>query len=131
VLIPKHQGGTITYSKNRWRQSGGGFVQNYLKIFAQEGIGRPDLEIDSDIDSLTKFLKKRLPEGIEVPDIKAALVFSHPEIKIQADEAPSATIPARKLKEMIRKEAKGKPISPDIVAMVQNAITPEEAEEND
>ena len=44
VLMPRHQAGRITYdeNKNRWRQKGGNF---YLKIFAQENLGRPDLEI--------------------------------------------------------------------------------------
>ena len=68
VLIPKHQRGTITYRKNRWKQSGGGIIQNYLKIFAQEGIGRPDLEIESDTEGIEKYLGKRL-EGTEIPEI--------------------------------------------------------------
>jgi hypothetical protein len=126
VMIPKHQRGTITYRKNRWRQSGGGFIQNYLKIFAQEGIGRPDLEIESDIDGLTKYLEKNLPEGTDIPNIQAALIFSHPEIDIQADDAPAPTLPAKKLKDMIRKEAKGKPISAEIVSLVQNSINPDD-----
>jgi hypothetical protein len=126
VLIPKHQRGTITYSKNRWRQSGGGFVQNYLKIFAQEGIGRPDLEIESDINGLSKFIKKNISDGTEVPEIQAALIFSDPSIDIQADEAPVPTLPAKKLKDFIRKTAKGKPISPEIVSNIQNAIDPPE-----
>ena len=124
VFIPKHQRGTITYRKNRWHQSGGGFIQNYLKIFAQEGIGRPDLEIESDIDGLTKYLTKNLPEGTEIPEIQAALIFSHPDIDIQADEAPAPTLPAKKLKDMIRKTAKAKPISPETVTLVQSVIGP-------
>jgi hypothetical protein len=124
VLIPKHQRGKITYSKNRWRQSGGGFIQNYLKIFAQEGIGRPDLEIESDIEGLKKFLKKNLPEETEIPEIQAALIFSNPNIDIQADDAPSPTLPAKKLKDLIRRTAKSKPVSPEIVTIIQNAIDP-------
>jgi hypothetical protein len=124
VLIPKHQRGTITYSKNRWRQSGGGFIQNYLKIFAQEGIGRPDLEIESDIDGLKKFLGKNIPDHIEIPEIQAALIFSDPNIDIQADEAPAPTISAKKLKDLIRKTAKGKPIPLETVLMIQDAIDP-------
>ena len=124
VLIPKHQRGTITYSKNRWRQSGGGFIQNYLKIFAQEGIGRPDLEIESDLDGLTKFLRKKLIEGTEIPEIQAALVFSNPDIDIQADDAPYLTLPTKKLKDQIRKIAKEKSLTPEIVSLIQNAIDP-------
>lgn len=126
VLIPKHQRGTITYRKNRWRQSGGGFIQNYLKIFAQEGIGRPDLEIESDIEGLTKFLRKNTLEGTEIPEIHAALIFSHPDIDIQADEAPVLTLPTKKLKDQIRKTAKAKSLTPEIVSIIQNAIDPKD-----
>lgn len=124
VLLPKHQRGTITYRKNRWRQSGGGFLQNYLKIFAQEGIGRPDLEIESEIEGLKKLLRKILPEETEVPDIQAALVFSNPEVEIQVEDAPAPTLTAKKLKEFMRTTAKQKPISIEIVQQIQKAINP-------
>ena len=124
VLIPKHQRGKITYRKNRWRQSGGGFLQGYLRIFAQEGLGRPDLEIESEVAVLTKFLRKQLPETYELPEIRAALVFGHPEIDIQADEAPSPTLSAKKLKDFIRKEVKEKPIPMTDVKIIQDVIAP-------
>lgn len=126
VLIPKHQRGTITYRKNRWKQSGGGIIQNYLKIFAQEGIGRPDLEIESDIESVNKILAKNLPDGIEIPEIQAALIFSNPEVDIQADDAPNPTLPAKKLKDMIRKAAKENSLSPEIYIQIQDVIDPPE-----
>jgi len=128
VLLPKHQRGTITYQKNRWRQSGGGFAQTYLKIFAQEGIGRPDLEIESDIEGFRKFLKKVLSEETEIPDIQAALVFSNPDVNIQADDAPTPTLTANKLKDFIRSSAKQKPISAGMVQQIQNAIHPHSEE---
>ena len=124
VLIPKHQRGKITFNKGRWRQKGGGFIQNYLKIFAQEGIGRPDLEIESDIDGLTKFLRKNLPDDTEIPTIRAALIFSNPEIEIDADNATVPTLPAKKLKDLIRKTAKENALSSDIVSTIQGAINP-------
>jgi len=128
VLIPKHQRGTITYRKNRWKQSGGGIIQSYLKIFAQEGIGRPDLEIQSDTEGMEKYLKKQLPDDTEIPEIQAALVFSHPEVDIQVEDAPAPTLTAKKLKDMIRKKAKEKHISPEIVTLIQNIIDPPEGE---
>lgn len=131
VLIPKHQRGKITYSKNRWRQSGGGFVQNYLKIFAQEGIGRPDLEIESEIEGLTKFLRKRMSDGFELPEINAALIFSNPEIDLQADDAPYPTISAKKLKDLIRKTTKASPLSPEVYLPIQNIIAPPDEYESE
>ncbi|MBU0511973.1 MAG: hypothetical protein KKD28_13985 [Chloroflexi bacterium] len=121
TLIPKHQRGTVTYSKNRWRQKGGGVFLAYLKIFAQEGIGRPDLELESEVDALKRYLAKKLPD-LELPPIQAALVFTHPEADIQVDEAPAPTLPMKKLKDFIRKSAKGKPISSETVQAIQDVL---------
>ena len=41
VILPYQQAGTAYYEKNRWRIKGGGFMQTYMQIFGQEGIGRP------------------------------------------------------------------------------------------
>jgi len=121
VINTKHQRGTITYQKNRWRQKGGGFFFAYLKAFAQEGIGRPDLEIESDIEGLEKYLRKRLP-ALELPPIQAVLVFFHPEVELQVDGAPAPTLPANKLKDFIRKVAKGKSLNPEIAQAIQGAL---------
>ena len=121
TLIPKHQGGTVTYSKNRWRQKSGGIFQAYLKIFAQEGLGRPDLELESEREALQRYLAKNLPD-LELPPIQAALVFTHPEVDIQVDGAPAPTIPMKKLKDFVRKTAKAKSISGDTVQIIQDAL---------
>jgi hypothetical protein len=118
TLHPKTQRGTITYNKNRWRQRGGGFLQGYLRIFAQEGIGRPDLEIESDVDGLNKYFIRNLPD-LDLPPIQSALVFFHPEIDLQVEDAPTPTLFAKKLKDFIRKEAKEKPLSSDIIEKIQ------------
>jgi hypothetical protein len=118
TLHPKTQRGTITYHKNRWRQRGGGFLQGYLRIFAQEGIGRPDLEIESDVDGMNKYFKRNLPD-LDLPPIQSALVFFHPEIDLQVEDAPTPTLFAKKLKDFIRKEAKEKPLSSDIIEKIQ------------
>ncbi len=122
VLIPKHQRGTITYSKNRWRKRGGGILSLYMSLFAQEGLGRPDLEIASETDALLRQLKKRLPEEYEPPAIEAALVFTHPEVDIQTNETPNPTLPAKKLKDYLRKAAKEKPISTTDVQTIKDAL---------
>src|SRR3990170_5583265 len=107
VLLPRHQRGTISYEKGRWRQKGGNL---YLKIFAQEGLGRPDLEIQGEVASVERFLNKIFPEE-EKQQVQAALVFTNDKTEVQADNAPSPTLHARKLKDFIRKTAKNKPIS--------------------
>ena len=96
TLFPKHQRGTITYQKNRWRQKGGGIMQGYLRLFAQEGIGRPGLEIESDISRLDKFFQKKFPQ-MEPPGLNASLVFFHPDVVLDVDDAPNPTLFSKKL----------------------------------
>jgi len=122
VLIPKYQRGTITYTKKRWRKRGGGILSVYMSLFAQEGLGRPDIEIISETDALQRQLKKQLPDDYEFPPIEAALVFTHPEVDIQVDDAPHPTLTAKKLKDYLRKVAKEKPISASDVATIKDAL---------
>src|SRR5512139_3605400 len=52
LLMPYHQRGQVVFKKKRWQMSGGGFLQSYMRIFGQEGLGRPDVEINSESRSL-------------------------------------------------------------------------------
>jgi len=121
VLIPKSQRGKIFYQKNRWRQKGGGLKLAYLKLFAQEGIGRPDLEIESEKTGVKRMLDDKLPD-FELPPIQAALVFTHPEVEVEVEDAPSPTLHALQLKDFIRKKAKSDPLSIEKVKTIQDAI---------
>lgn len=122
VLLPRHQRGKISYEKGRWRQKGGNL---YLKIFAQEGIGRPDLEIASEVDSANQYLAKFF-SGDEKPEVQAALVFTNDRAEVQADNAPVPTLHIKKLKDFIRKNAKSKPVSLDKVKVIQESLEPQE-----
>jgi len=122
VLLPRHQRGLITYERGRWRQKGGGLGLFYLKLFAQEGLGRPDLDVQGEIEALQRHLQKALPEA-ELPPIQAALVFTNELAKIEADDAPIPTLPVRKLKEFIRKQAKERRLSAEKVGALQSALS--------
>jgi hypothetical protein len=125
VLKPQHQRGVISYERGRWRQRGGGLALQYLKIFAQEGLGRPDMEVLQEIERIQKYLDKALPEET-VPPIRAALVFTHPDVQIEMPEdaqPPAETVPLGKLKDLIRKSAKAKSLSQEKNKLVTDALT--------
>lgn len=127
ILMPRHQRGVISYAKGRWHQKGGNL---YLKIFAQESLGRPDLEVAGEIESLQKLLKEKLPEE-KIPPIQTALVFTHPktEVKISDEENPPAeTVLLDKLKNVVRKVGKANPLSQERIIMIQDAIGPQVSE---
>jgi hypothetical protein len=122
VLLPYYQRGTMTYENSRWRQRGGNL---YLKLFAQEGLGRPEAEVAAEVDHMQSFLSKRLPEGSVVPPVQAAMVFTNPKAVINIPEGtvlPAEAVTLKELKEVIRKAGKGKALTPEKAKMVQEAI---------
>jgi hypothetical protein len=122
VLIPRHQQGKITFEKGRWKQKGG-FMLSYMKLFAQESIGRPDLEIGAEIETVNRFLASKLPETT-LPAIQAALLFSNPKAEVDAPDAPFPTLPMDKLKKTIRNYSKEKEVrlAPEKAAAIQDAL---------
>jgi len=129
VLMPRTQSGTISFSKGRYRQKGGNL---YLKIFAQESLGRPDLEVLAEVDKIRKYLNKKLGEEAELPAINTALIFTHPKVTVlqpeDEGELPAEMITLDKLKDTIRKaaKAKGSGLAPGKFDELQTAIAPGE-----
>ncbi len=124
ILMPRHQRGKITVSRGRWKHSGGGFMQTYLKLFGQEGLGRPDLEMQNEIENLNKFLTKRLPD-VELPDVQGALIFTNDTVELEIseqDSPPAPTLYLSKLKDYMRKAAKNKPVSLEKVQLIQESL---------
>jgi hypothetical protein len=124
TILPYFQRGTITYEKNRWKQRGGGLGLAYLKIFAQEGLGRPDLDSKSDIDKLTEFFTQSM--GTDIPEVKSVLIFTDKRVDLRVEEAPIPTMAAEDLKEFIRKQAKENPMPGDLLASTKSILPKEE-----
>jgi hypothetical protein len=129
AILPYYQRGTITFDKGRWRQKGGGAMYGYLKIFAQESLGRPDLDVAAEIENIQAFLKKKLPAEMfppeSLPPVQAALVFTNDRatIDIPADATPPAeTVMLKDLKQLVRKGEKGKGLSPERIKVIEDAL---------
>jgi hypothetical protein len=126
ILMPRNQKGRIMFSNGRWKQKGGNM---YLKIFAQEGLGRPDIDLSAETDKMNQFFSKNLPEGSEIPPMRAALVFTDPKTVIdipEGAEVPAATVSIKDLKETVRKSGKGKSLTP-VAAQQITALFPAES----
>ena len=128
IIEAYYQRGTIVYEGNKWKQKGGGVLLGYLKIFAQEGLGRPELDVKTDTDSLAEALKKALGEGQEIPPIHTVLIFTDARAEIKADDAPIPTIKIEQLKELIRKTAKQNPFPTTEIKRI-TAVLPDESVE--
>ena len=121
VIFPFYQRGIITYENGRWRQRGGGLFLAYMRLFAQEGLGRIEWQIQGELDALKRFLKEKVDEEL-LDEVQAVLVFTNEQAVVDADDAPYPTIPLKKLKETIKKAVKSTPLSLPKAKAVQDAI---------
>jgi hypothetical protein len=120
VIMPFHQAGKIKFDKNRWRQVGGGFRMWYMRVFAQESIGRPDIDAPAESAAVNRFIEKKLP-NLDIPEANIAMVFTSDKADLEVDDAPILTLPLKELKNTIRKSAKTKPLSPEQIQEI-NAL---------
>ena len=124
VLLPYHQRGQMIFQKKRWQMKGGGFLQGYMRIFGQEGIGRPELDAEGETSAVRKYLAKQMEEA-EVPEVNAMLVFTSDDVEIEAADSPIPALKAKQIKDFFRQRAKEKPIGQMQLAAVKAAL-PEE-----
>jgi hypothetical protein len=121
VLMPYHQRGVLTYSRNRWRMSGGGVFQGYMRIFGQESLGRPELEVESEMRGVRQALEKTMPEN-EIPEIHGALIFTSESVEIRAEAAPMPALKLKQLKDFMRQKAKERTAGPAVLERVRDAL---------
>jgi len=110
ALLPYHQRGKILYEKNRWKLKGGGFLQGYMRIFGQEGLGRPDLDAENEVNTLKKFFAGKMDEA-DIPEIKPLLIFTTDDVELEAGESPIAAVKLKQLKEFMRQGGKNRTLS--------------------
>jgi hypothetical protein len=124
IFHPYHQRGKVTYYKNRWRLTGGGFMQAYMTIFGQEGIGRPDAEISNEIELMKRFFSRQLTE-LEIPEIRAVLVFTNDQAEVDNSDAPLPVMKLKQLKDFLRQKAKEKPIEASVLGKLKSLLPSE------
>ena len=108
VVMPYHQRGQVEFKKNRWRISGGGFLQSYMRIFGQEGMGRPDIEIENEIRSLKKYLREELWMNPKFLRSTALMVFTNEDVEVDAEEFTHPGAEVEAAQRVYAAESKGK-----------------------
>ncbi|MBL8098444.1 MAG: hypothetical protein JNK81_04640 [Anaerolineales bacterium] len=125
VLLPYHQGGKIYYEKNRWKNKGGGFFAGYMRLFGQEGLGRPDLEAETEIEIVKKFFRKNIADENAIPEVKAALVFTNDNVEVEANDSPLPAMKLKQLKEFMRQMSKNRALSSTKIAEITSLLPKE------
>ncbi len=129
TLMPYYQSGRIVYEKKRWKSRGGGFLQSYLRLFGQENIGRPEIESESGIASINRYLTRIMPEGSEIPPIRSLLLFTSSKVELNVEDAPLPTITPKDLKDFLREKSKEQPIGDLMLDSLLRALPKPEREE--
>lgn len=99
VLLVKNQGGVVTYANGKWRHKQGG--KFFRQMGGQEALGRPDEYARLLAADLQRYLRKRLPEGMDVP-VRPVIVFIAPKVQLDAEDSPVPALRAEKLKGWLR-----------------------------
>ena len=124
ILLPYHQRGKVSFEKNRWKMKGGGFLQNYMRIFGQENLGRPELDAENEVKTLQKFFAKNMDES-DIPEIKPILVFTADEVELDAGDSPIAAMKMKQLKEFLRQGGKNRALSSEQIAVITKLLPKE------
>jgi len=99
IPIAVSASGEIYYDK-KWKQSGGNFL---LKIFGQENLGRPELEVKTNEKQIWEFLTDHF-EDEQMPPINSILVSMHPKATLgDVEDAPTPIVEADALRRTIRR----------------------------
>jgi hypothetical protein len=121
LLMPYHQRGQVAFRKNRWQMSGGGFLQSYMRIFGQESLGRPDIEISSEMSKIQQYLAKKM-DGSAIPEISPLMIFTNDTVEIEAVDAPVPALKLKQVKEFIRQKAKERKLSNMAIQEINAAL---------
>ncbi len=122
VLKPYHQGGKIFYENKKWKNKGGGFFAGYMRIFGQEGIGRPDLEAESEIEAVEKFLKKNITGENAIPEVKAILLSTNENVELEVNDSPIPAMKLKQIKDFMRQMSKNRVLSSGQINEIANLL---------
>ncbi|MGH2538400.1 MAG: nuclease-related domain-containing protein [Candidatus Promineifilaceae bacterium] len=120
VFNLKFQGGRISVSGRRWRQTGLGL----RRFFGQEGLGNPTKEVETMLASLTRFIREQAPEVAdqELP-IGALIVFtakSRDNLDLAGSDIPA--MHASKVKGFLRQKSDGQRLTDEAYSALQAAF---------
>lgn len=119
VILVRSQGGRITYANGKWKQQE---KMGALKRFAgQEGVGRPEQMAQLEVEDLQRFLRKRLPEGVEIP-LRAVILFVHPDVVLEVENPPMPVFRTPELKRWLRKEGRRPNLPKETLAQLYAAL---------
>ena len=100
---------------------GGGFLQGYMRIFGQDNLGRPELDAENEVQTLQKFLAKKL-NGSDIPEIKPILIFTADDVELDTGDSPITAMKLKQLKEFMRQGGKNRTLSSEVIETLTGVL---------
>ena len=107
VFVPRPQEGLTSYQGGKWRNKQG--WSRVLRWVGQEGLGKPELELERETQALRDWLEKKTPD-LDVP-VRGVVLFTHPNAELQLDAPPVTVLRPKQLKGWLRRAGKLPPLS--------------------
>ncbi len=98
VFTVKMQGSGIQYRNGKWKHLLG--WQRFFLSLAGDSLGNPSRDAMAEVDSLRRYLAKKLP-GVEIP-LQPVIVFGNANAEVDAGECPIPALHYKKLKDWLR-----------------------------
>lgn len=122
VLRVKSNDGKITCRSDKWKGS-----MRWSRLFGgmgQEALGNPTIDVNEDIAKIKKLLADHMADVALVP-IDGYIVFTDPKADIAIEECSYPVVRVDDLKETIRKNKRGAPMTPALLQQVGQALDDE------
>lgn len=121
VILVRSQAGEVTYEDGRWSHKQRG--RFFRELAGQERLARPERDLEKQVEAVEEVLAKRVP-GEEVP-VEGVILFTNPEVQLEADDASVPTFYTKKIKSWLRGPGMGKQLPDQARRKVEEALTPE------
>jgi hypothetical protein len=121
VILVRSQGGEVTYQDGRWSHKQRG--RFFREMAGQERLGRPERDLEKQIEAMEQYLADRV-SGEEVP-VEGVVLFTNPEVQLEAEGAPVPTFYTKKVKSWLRGPGMGKQLPDQVRSRVEEALTPD------
>lgn len=119
TIMVRGQTGQIAFQDGKWHHKE---KMGWLKRFAgQESLGRPDQLASLEVEDLRRFLRKRLPEGVEIP-VRPVILFIHPDAVVEAEGSPVPVFRTAELKRWLRKEGRRPNLPKETLELLYTAL---------
>ena len=112
IFVPKPQEGQISFENGRWRHKQG--WGRLLRWVGQEGLGKPEQELEREAQTLRDWLQQQAPD-LEVP-VRGVVLFTNPKASVTIDDPPIPALSPKQLKGWLRKAGKLPPLPKETLA---------------